>query len=233
MTRMLWTGALAACLLTACDDGLLRVFERREPAIAGGGGGGDGGRAGSAAGGGAGGTQASEAGTSAQGPTSPLLIDDFEDGDARAKEPLGWWYPVNDKTSLQGFGVEPVSGGTASTYALRTHGSGFQSWGAAVGVDLVGDATPLDLSSYRQLCFAARVEADSSDWVQVHLLRGDLHYTRDLSLSQTWNRYCIPLVDFMATNQGPLVPSDLIALQFFFAPSSPFAFWLDDVDVVP
>lgn len=238
MNRALGAVALAASLfVAACDDGALRVFEPRELALVGGGGQGS---AGAEAGGAASGTAASEAGTAASeagtstvGPTAPLLIDDFEDGDPRAKEPLGWWYPVNDKTSLQGFAVEPASNGAASTYALRTHGSGFQSWGAAVGVDLVGDATPLDLSSYKELCFLARVEAGSSTSIQVHLLRGDLHYTQDLSVSEAWGRHCLSLVGFKSTNDQVLMPDQLIALQFFFAPSSPFEFWLDDVEVTP
>src|SRR5438045_7348345 len=90
--------ALAACLLCACDDGVLRAFEPH-PAAPGGVGG-----AGSSAQGGSGGSGGMGAANSAGSaglapPTSPLLIDDFEDGDMRAKLPLGWWYRVNDLTS--------------------------------------------------------------------------------------------------------------------------------------
>jgi hypothetical protein len=228
MNRALCFATLAGYLLTACDDGSLRAFEPKILALggsAGGGGKADGG-------GGRGGTGGAAAAAGAGGATSPLLIDDFEDGDTSAKKPLGWWYPVNDGTGTQGFGIEPVTRGAASIYALRTHGSGFREWGSAVGVDLVGEAGPLDLLSYHDLCFIGRVEAGSSTLIQVHLLSGSLHYTREVTLSETWNRYCLPLTDFMNLTQEALVPNQVLALQFFFAPTEPFLFWLDDVEVV-
>jgi hypothetical protein len=230
--------AFAACLLGACDDGVLRAFEPH-PAAPGGlaGFGGLGGSSSSAAGdGGRGGMAAVNpaAGAGLAPPTSPLLIDDFEDGDMRAQQPLGWWYPVNDSTSSQGIGIEPVGGSSASVYALRTHGSGFTSWGAAVGVDLVGDALSFNALGYERLCFVARVEAGTSSSIQVHFLRDPgVHYLREMSLTEVWTRYCVPLVDFIGTDQDVLVPDDLIALQFFFAPQAPFELWLDDIALEP
>ena len=88
------------------------------------------------------------------------------------------------------------------------------------------------LQSYEELCFWSRVEADSSTLIQVHLLRGGQHYTRELSLSEAWTRYCLPLADFTNLTQEVLVPNELIALQFFFAPMEPFRFWVDDVEAV-
>lgn len=216
MSRGTGLVVLVGYLLAACDDGSLRAFEPKALAL-----------------GGAGGTtSASQAGT-VNAPSLPMLIDDFEDGDTRAKEPLGWWYPVNDGKGAQGFGIEPASLAPTGVYALRTHGSGFQDWGAAVGVDLVGELGPLDLRSGRELCFVARIEAASSSSVQVHLLSAAQHYTHDASLSETWTRYCLALTDFRSLNQEALVPTQLIALQYFFPPTEPFAFWLDDVEVVP
>lgn len=245
MSRTPWHVVLAGCLLAACDDGALRAFQPRASAPGGAGAAGSN----AEAGGGSGGTMSSEptAGTGGSESGEPMagaggsesstsrIIDDFEDGDARAKEPLGWWYPVNDETGTQGFGIEPVSRGTASVYALQTHGSGFRDWGAAVGVNLVGDSTPLNALSYENLCFSARVDAGNSALLQAHLLRqGEpLHYSQEVSLSESWNRYCLPLVDFLQPDGAPLVPSELIALQIFFPPGAPFAFWLDDVEVQP
>jgi hypothetical protein len=219
----LWCGLLAASLLSACDDGALRAFEPRL-ALGGTSGTGSDGQSG---------TASAEAGSNGQVPTSPLLIDDFEDGDPIAREPLGWWYPVNDKTSAQGFGIEPLNGGSTSVYALRTHGSGFQAWGAAVGVDLIAKSRSLDAVGYERLCFSARVEAGSSTLTQVHLLKGEQHYIQEASLSESWTRYCRTLVDFKGPAEAALVPNGLIALQFFFVPNSPFAFWLDDVELTP
>jgi hypothetical protein len=216
-------GPLAGALLTACDDGSLRAFEPRALTL--------GGSAGRGTGG-APETAGADAGAGAEAPISPLFIDDFEDGDIRAQAPFGWWYPVNDETGTQGFGIEPMSRDTGSIYALRTHGSGFVEWGSALGLDLIGEAGPLDLRSYDELCFVGRVEAGSSTLIQVHLLRGDQHYTREVSLSEAWSRYCLSLTDFTNLKQEALVPSELIALQFFFARAEPFRFWIDDVEVV-
>ena len=233
MSRAPWRVALIACLFVGCDDGTLRAFEAFVPA--------HGGAAGTGsnaeAGGGSGGATPGEpvAGAGGSGVSSPLLIDDFEDGDARAKEPLGWWYPINDETGTQGFGIEPVSRGTASVYALQTHGSGFRDWGAAVGVNLVGDATVLSAVGYESLCFSARIDAGTSTSIQAHLLRqgAESHFSQEVSLSESWSRYCLPLADFVQPDGTPLVPSDIIALQFFFPPQSPFALWLDDVELQP
>ena len=229
-----WVVVLAGCLLGACDDGVLRAFEPRD--TAGLGGGGEAPDPNAEAGGGRGGTTSvlPLAGTGNALPTSPLLIDDFEDGDSRAKEPLGWWYPINDKTSAQGFGIEPVSGGTASVYALRTHGSGFRGWGAAVGVSLLAESTPLNPMGYGDVCFLARVEADIGAPIQVHLLSAEEeHYIQEVTLSEAWTRHCLPLVDFIGPSGAPLVPNALIALQLFFPTGSQFAVWLDDVSLVP
>lgn len=222
MSRSFWTVALGAWLLVACDDALLAAFE---PQALGQGGAG----AENLGGEGGGGSGGDVSGSGAAAPSSPLM-DDFEDGDPRAVVPRGWWYPINDETSRQGFGIEPVSPGNPSAYALRTHGSAFRDWGAAVGVDLTGNSKPSDASSYAKLCFFARVESDSNTAMQVHLIRGGQHYLQDTSLSETWTTYCLPLADFIGPDSTPLVPDQLIALQFFFAPQSPFALWLDDVE---
>ena len=222
MSRALWCAALVG-LISACDDGALRAFEPRL-AIGGTAGRGPDGQSG---------TAPAEAGGDSSVPTLPLVIDDFEDGDPIAQKPLGWWYPINDRSGTQGFGIEPANSGTAGVYVLRTHGSGFQVWGAAVGVDLAGESTSLNAVGYRQLCFMARVETGSSTLIQSHLLQGGQHYIQELSLSENWTRYCQPLVDFRANAQESLVPSELIALQFFFAPVSRFALWLDDVEFTP
>jgi len=245
MSSASWCVGLCACLLVSCDDGVLRAFEpltsasgatstagatsnagaANSAAAAGTGAEPEGGRAGTAA----------VEPTSGSGPDDPgsgWLIDDFEDGDARAKEPRGWWYPVNDGTGTQGFGIEPVGERAPSVYALRTHGSGFRDWGAALGVNLVGDTAPLSAPSTAQLCFQARVEPGATNLVQVHFV-SDQHYIHEVSLSESWSPYCLSLVDFVGANGAALVPSDMIALQFFFAPEARFELWLDDVAIEP
>jgi hypothetical protein len=232
MSRACSFVAFAACLLLlcACDDGVLHAFEPHAVDGLGGTGSsveGGGGRGGMAA-------VNPAAGAGLAPPTSPLLIDDFEDGDMRAKSPLGWWYPINDSTGTQGTGIEPLAGGTGSVYALRTHGSGFTKWGAAVGLDLTGESTSLNALGYQKLCFVARVAAGSSSSIQVHLLRDPgVHYQREASVSEVWSRYCLPLADFIGADQEVLVPDELTALQFFFTPEAPFELWLDDIQIEP
>jgi hypothetical protein len=235
VNRAVWfvaLGPLAGALLTACDDGTLRAFEPRALTLGGSAGRGTGGAPDAGAGPGVSAGAGTSAGAGGEAPISPLLIDDFEDGDIRAQAPFGWWYPVNDQTGTQGFGIEPMSRDTGSIYALRTHGSGFVDWGSALGLDLTGETAPLDLRSYDELCFVGRVEAGSSTLIQVHLLRDDQHYTREVSLSEAWTRYCLPLTNFTNLQREALVPRELIALQFFFASAEPFHFWIDDVEVV-
>ena len=246
MNRALCFGALAACLLAACDDGSLQAFKPRPLGVVGGsagrgaegvgggsaGRGAEGGDSGGGGGGGGGMANNEQAGAAGDGAISPLLLDDFEDGDTLANKPLGFWYPLNDGNGgTQGFGIEPDSSGSTSIYALRTHGSGFRDWGSAVGLDLVGDARSLDLLSYDKLCFHARVEAGSSTLISVQLVSGQEHYAREVLLSQTWTQYCLPLVDFISTTTDEaLVPSGINTLLFFFRPVDPFLFWLDDVE---
>jgi hypothetical protein len=216
----------------------LQAFEPAPLDVGGGGAGrgaegvgvGVGGDVGGGGGGGGGGGMANneQAGAAGDGAISPLLVDDFEDGDLGANKPFGAWYPINDGKGTQGFGIEPDSSrGSASVYALRTHGSGFSDWGSAVGLYMAG----VDLLSYDNLCFQARVEAGSSTTISVQLLSGDEHYAREVSLSQTWTQYCLPLVDFISTTTNEaLVPSGIDTLLFFFRPVDPFLFWLDDVE---
>lgn len=230
-----------ATWLVACGDGTLRAFEplaaaagdAGEPPV---------GRAG--AGGAAGGMtgMAGAVGTAGSAPSAgtggtvlslPLAIDDFEDGDTRAHLPLGWWYPINDATGTQGFGIEPAGSDSTSTYALRTHGSGFQDWGAAIGLNLIGDATPLALPSHGQLCFTARIGSTSSTALTVHFLRDTRHFIRDVTLSESWTRHCLPLTSFISPEGDALVPEELSALQFFFEPRAAFFLWLDDLELVP
>ena len=199
MSRRAGALLLSAGLLSACNDGVIHAFEPQA------------------------------AGAGPIDTTLPGVVDDFEDGDTRANAPLGWWYPINDGTSTQGFGIEPLSGDTGSVYALRTHGSGFRDWGAAVGVNLIGDSIPLSAAAYTELCFVARVDAGSTPLVAVHLIRDDNHYTQEISLSDAWSNHCLRLTGFIRADDGPLVPSELVALQFFFAPETAFAFWLDEV----
>jgi hypothetical protein len=99
------------------------------------------------------------------GVDSPLLLDDFEDGDlelSRASNLHGAWYVNNDETGQQApmpgaetRGLIASEGSPASpAYALHTSGSGFEHWGAFAAAHLNesrGHACTFDLSSYAGL----------------------------------------------------------------------------------
>jgi hypothetical protein len=241
--------ALASVLFLACDGGVLRAFEPRTLGIGGSNepsSGGETAGRGGAGGGTAGGTAGASAGAAGLGgtmnvdsmagagggePSSSLLIDDFKDGDTRAIEPLGWWYPINDKTAFQDFGIQAATIGATSRYALHTSGNGFQQWGAAIGLDLTAMGMPLNATAYANLCFTARIESGATPSIQVHLLRGGDHYAKSLSLSESWTRSCVAFADLMGADSAPLPTDQLNALQFFFPPQSRFDFWLVSVEL--
>lgn len=104
-----------------------------------------------------------------------LLVDDFEDGDEflnRGTGMSGSWYVENDGTGHQSpapgsgeFGAllaEPGAPNNAA-HALHTTASGFEDWGAFVGVRLNAAqrvACTVDLSASVGLAFQARGSGD-------------------------------------------------------------------------
>jgi hypothetical protein len=110
--------------------------------------------------------------SSAIGVDSPLLLDDFEDGNLelnRASNLHGAWYVNNDETGQQAPtpGAEAegliVSGGSPESpaSALHTSGSGFERWGAFAAAHLNasrGQACTYDLSSYAGLHLSLKGE---------------------------------------------------------------------------
>lgn len=166
------------------------------------------------------------------GPTGSLLIDDLEDGDSRA-EGFGWWYPTNDRTSSQGWGFEPVSDRENSKLAVRTHGSGFTSWGAILGVTL-RESGSLDVSQYGTLRFWARAQpgAVPEMWAQVVDVAGG-PFSAHVTLSEVWTEYRIALAAFSSQTGAQLDPTQLLAVQFLFSPNQPFDVWFDDLAFGP
>ncbi|WP_437961232.1 hypothetical protein WME76_17420 [Sorangium sp. So ce119] len=140
--------------------------------------GGAGAGAGGAGGGGAGGGCVVEM-PAGEPPTSPLLIDDMEDGDNtiipvedEVNPRRGYWYVANDANGLQ----NPAAGDFYmselelprgdSTWAVNVDADeGFTSWGALFGVrlntDEAGTEGLYDASGFRGISFWAYAESGS------------------------------------------------------------------------
>jgi hypothetical protein len=107
----------------------------------------------------------------------PLLIDDMEDGDndvCASGGRLGTWWTASDGTvgatltPAVGtvFTQTPIPGGRGqSLAAARLAGSGFTSWGAAMGFALAGgDGQPYDASAVDGISFWMKTDADGIDF---------------------------------------------------------------------
>jgi hypothetical protein len=167
--------------------------------------------------------------------TSPLLVDDFEDGDTRAEAEFGWWYTQNDTTGQQAFSVETVADSNGGLAAYSS-GSGFEVWGALIGLDLTLGEGLYDARSFGGLSLRARVGADSVSSVSVRLIENtELQFARDVTLTTEWREYHFAFSELSPVDDSgrPFDAARVAALQVFVFSSEPFAIWLDDVVFEP
>lgn len=160
-----------------------------------------------------------------------LLIDDFEDGDTLANSGFGWWYTTNDTTGEQDFRIAEVFDRPEGTRAANSSGTGFDVWGALVGLDLtIGEGT-YDARAFSELRFWARAAPDSVTAVSARLIEGDLQFEKAIELSADWQEYVLELRSLSAVDGSARVidSSRLMALQFFVFSDQRFEFWIDDV----
>jgi hypothetical protein len=155
-------------------------------------------------------------------------LDDFEDRDTRLNAPGGWWYTVNDGVGDQALRLLEDPEAPERGVCLRTHGSGFTGWGAAVGANVLGF---YELGAFDTLRFLAR--AGGPLQVTLALPDGSEHdFHQVLELDAGWTEYSVRLDQMSVTVDGEAVPLDLAGLhelQWFFFQSDAFEFWLDDV----
>lgn len=167
--------------------------------------------------------------------SSPLLVDDFEDGDTRAEGEFGWWYTQNDTTGEQAFSVEAVADASGGLAAYSS-GSGFEVWGALIGLDLTLGEGLYDARSFGGLRLRARVGPDSIRAVSVRLIENaELQFARDVVLTTEWSEYHFAFSELAPVDDSGRVfdAARLAALQVFVFSSEPFAIWLDDVALEP
>lgn len=160
---------------------------------------------------------------------TPLLIDDFEDGNTQALAPPSWWYVVNDTTANQVFQVEPEG---SSGHAAHTWGDTFTAWGAGIGLDLRSESEDFDASAFTELRFRARAAPTSHRTLAVHLLESSsTHFILEVELTTEWQTYVIPFAQTRADVGGDARVLDrerLSALQLFLFYPERFDIWLDD-----
>jgi hypothetical protein len=184
-----------------------------------------------------------------------LTIDDMEDGDSliiATDGRRGSWYVNNDAT--RGFQMpalgEPFTvtpgGASGSAYAVRTTGSGFNTWGAALGVVLSGANSlrcPYDVTGTRGIRFVAKgtgsvtVQVATSATVQINqggrcATNCEDFYATTIELGSTWTTYQLPWQSLAQEGWGTraaFAPNTVMFFEFAFDVGSFFDLYIDDL----
>lgn len=195
-------------------------------------------------------------------------IDDFEDLNSvvdLSHQRNGPWYVFSDGTAGTKSPLTVALLGAAnardgSTAALHFTASGFTSWGAGVGADLVNTAAvkvAYDVSAYKGIRFYAKVATASQKSLKVLIPTtysdllggkcvaaagtsqcGDHLFCAVTTLKTTWDVYQCNFVDLkqagFGLHQTALDPASVYSIQFTFAtpPALPVDLWIDDVSFV-
>ena len=204
----------------------------------------------------------------ASGNGTDTLIDDLEDGDS--KLPMlagreGAWYVSNDATAggkqmpvpsmnMPPFPERPGAprNGAMSMFAMHTSGSGFESWGANMGLTLLqppfGTACPYDVSRHTGVRFFIRSDIMASTvrfaipTQETHAPAqggtcpqrcGD-HYGVSISpVPVTWTQMEVKFADMKQQNFGiatMFYPAHVLNVEFAVTHSVDFNFWVDQVE---
>ncbi len=145
------------------------------------------------------------------------------------------------------------------TYAAHLTGKGFTNFGAYMNVSMravaVFNDTPYyDATGYKGISFIAKVGSTASaiKAMRVRFVSGDTdprgkkcmttgvqtglcynHYYASVTLTPAWKLYQINFSDFVQGADGMINPSidtkEMYGMEFYFAPSTTFDLWLDDL----
>jgi hypothetical protein len=189
-------------------------------------------------------------------------IDNMEDSDGSiitTDGRAGAWYTYNDETAAgtqeptmgSDFAMTPVDPPReSSSYAARTVGSGFITWGAGLGVE-IADGGAYDASGFTGIRFFAKAGPDGTKNIRfgvseiTTLPEGGLcdeaadtcydHFGNDLTLTEDWQEFVLPFSGMAQAAWGTPSPAgaidatQLYALEFSTETSGAFDFWIDDV----
>jgi hypothetical protein len=202
------------------------------------------------------------AGSSAGGVASAgseLSIDDFEDGDSQVALIAGRngsWFAANDGSLQAQQAPDPftpclpsllVPPRGTSERALHTSGSGFNAWGALVGVNFLAmgmTAMPYDISAYQGLTFTAKIgKTGAAKQVRVAIRNHDTlygcmscgdHFGAMATFGETFQTITVPFSSLKQQGWGkPLAPvfdtTRAYAVTFTWAGHQTFDAWIDDL----
>ncbi|WP_437323518.1 hypothetical protein [Sorangium sp. So ce381] len=204
---------------------------------------------------------------SGAGPQTIEMIDDMEDNDnailAKGGR-VGYWYTFNDATEgatqtpppdPEGTGEEPFTmtalepARSQSTYAARSWGEGFETWGAGFGFDLnspEGVKAAYDASAYTGITFWAKLGPGSGTSVTVLISDPGTDPTggscsecdawqKSLAVTEEWQQFTIPFADLKQGGWGDPAGTDqidatkLYAIQFQIGIAPKFDLYIDDL----
>ncbi len=188
----------------------------------------------------------------------PLLIDDLEDGDDQIPAAYGrhgGWYIFNDGTGSQTSDPplpELDAQAPSGNHAMVTRGSGFEEWGAGLGVNVAGGDLSIgyDASEFSGIHFYARGRIDGeSQILRVNFpstqtgtmtscedLDCNNHFGKSITLTPTWQPYEIR---FDELTQGVKLSETrefqtriFRDIQFLISRQRGFELWVDELEFV-
>jgi hypothetical protein len=207
-------------------------------------------------------------GGTSMGPGNPQsgnidMIDDMEDGDASILVTggrNGAWFSIHDDTpgslwppSDSPFVMSPLPQPRGSSkISVRTNGSGFSTWGAAVGVVLKIDAAKqpvfYDASAYKGITFWAKIGDNSTTSLRVDFpdkntfatggvcqgMQCNDHFGQSISsLGAAWKQFSIAFSELKQSSFGQQQPAldaaHLAGIQFEFGKDATFYVLIDDL----
>jgi hypothetical protein len=191
------------------------------------------------------------------------MIDDMEDSDASiiaTGDRNGAWFSIHDETpgslwppSDSPFVMSPLpQARAASKVSVRSNGSGYSSWGAAVGVILKIDTAKqpvfYDASAYKGITFWAKIGENSTTTLRVDFpdkntfatggvcqaAQCNDHFGQSISsLGQAWKQFTIAFSELKQSNFGMQQPAldaaHLAGIQFEFGKDATFFVLIDDL----
>jgi hypothetical protein len=191
--------------------------------------------------------------------TDLLMIDDMEDGDrsiCRTSGRTGGWYDLGDGTlgdltpkSDATFTPTRIEDGSrgSSRYAARFAGSGFTSWGALMGFDLLFPRQAYDAGSlsagitfWMKSNVPVSVEFPTSETVPINLggecvdgatLEGcNQHFEFQITApAEGWFEYQVPFNALSRGGSAVWNPRHLHGVSFRVPQDTTFEVWIDDV----
>ncbi len=166
------------------------------------------------------------------GAVQVFAVDEFDDGDTKAEEPAGWWYPANDGTGVQTLSIvsaaQASAGGSTEDNVLEVDARGFSDWGSAFGVDIAEYNFPEEAL---ELNF--RIVAAQPVEVSLHVIdRTGTHFARTIFVPTSWTEFHLRLDQLFVVESDTVrrfAPAEADELQWFVFGGQDNTIWMDGV----